>query len=174
LRERGLLPRSYVVLAPGAEYGAAKRWPASHFAQVAREVGAPVVLLGSAKERALCEEIASGAGPDCLNLAGQTRLGDALGWIAAARAVVSNDSGLMHVAAGLGLPQVAVFGSSSPEHTPPLNDRARVLWLKRDASYQPALDCAPCFERECPLGHTRCLHDISAQQVLSALQTLAL
>jgi heptosyltransferase-2 len=79
----------------------------------------------------------------------------------------------MHVAAGLGLPQVAVFGSSSPEHTPPLNDRARVLWLKRDASYQPALDCAPCFERECPLGHTRCLQDISAQQVLSALQTLA-
>lgn len=173
LRERGLSPRSYVVLAPGAEYGAAKRWPASHFAQVARELGAPVVLLGSAKEQALCEEISAHAGADCLNLAGQTRLADALGWIAAARAVVSNDSGLMHVAAGLGLPQVAVFGSSSPEHTPPLNERARVLWLKRDASYQPALDCAPCFERECPLGHTRCLHDISAQQVLSALQTLA-
>ena len=89
--------------------------------------------------------------------------------------MVSNDSGLMHVAAGFGVPQVAVFGSSSPEHTPPLSERARVLWLKHDPAYQPPLDCAPCFERECPLGHTRCLADLSPQRVHEALgQALAL
>ena len=83
--------------------------------------------------------------------------------------MVSNDSGLMHVAAAFGVAQVAVFGSSSPLHTPPLNDRAYVLWLKTDPTYQPPLDCAPCFERECPLGHTRCLNDIGADQVLRVL-----
>jgi heptosyltransferase-2 len=68
------------------------------------------------------------------------------------------------------VPQVALFGSSSPEHTPPLNERAQVLWLKRQADYQPPLDCAPCFERECPFGHTRCLTDLSPQRVLDALR----
>jgi heptosyltransferase-2 len=75
----------------------------------------------------------------------------------------------MHVAAALGVPQVAIFGSSSPLHTPPLSEQARVIWLKNDAAYQPPLDCAPCFERECPLGHTRCLHDISAARVRALL-----
>jgi heptosyltransferase-2 len=87
--------------------------------------------------------------------------------------VLSNDSGLMHVAAALDVPQVAVFGSSSPEHTPPLSPKATVIWLKRDARYQPALDCAPCFERECPLGHLRCLQDISPERVLQALSDTA-
>ncbi|MBC7435940.1 MAG: lipopolysaccharide heptosyltransferase II, partial [Bdellovibrionales bacterium] len=82
------------------------------------------------------------------------------------------DSGLMHVAAAFGVPQVAVFGSSSPLHTPPLNARARVLWLKDDPLYTPPLDCAPCFQRECPLGHTRCLNDIPASRVLAALREL--
>jgi heptosyltransferase-2 len=105
-----------------------------------------------------------------LNLAGQTSLAEAIGLIAGAGALVSNDSGLMHVAAGLGVLQVAVFGSSSPEHTPPLNAHAQVIWLKREADYRPALDCAPCFERECPLGHTRCLVDVSPQRVFDALR----
>ena len=81
--------------------------------------------------------------------------------------MVSNDSGLMHIAAALGVPQVAIFGSSSPLHTPPLSPLAQVVWLKNDATYQPPLDCAPCFARECPLGHTRCLGDISAEMVLA-------
>ena len=106
----------------------------------------------------------------CLNFAGTTSLLQALCLIAASRGTVSNDSGLMHVAAAFGVPQVAIFGSSSPLHTPPLSDKARVLWLKDDPAYQPPLDCAPCFERECPLGHTRCLNDISAQRVLDGLQ----
>ena len=83
--------------------------------------------------------------------------------------MVSNDSGLMHVAAAFGVPQVALFGSSSPLHTPPLNERAQVVWLKQDAGYTPPLDCAPCFQRECPLGHFRCLNDVAPQRVLSLL-----
>jgi heptosyltransferase-2 len=168
LEKLGLEAGGHVVFAPGAEYGPAKRWPARHFAALAASLDAPVLLLGSAKEQALCEEIAA-ASPQVRNLAGQTSLPEAIGLIASARAVISNDSGLMHVAAGLGVAQVAVFGSSSPEHTPPLSDRAQVIWLKRDASYLPPLDCAPCFERECPLGHTRCLVDVSPQRVIDAL-----
>ena len=131
------------------------------------------MLLGSAKESALCAEIAHAVNVvkpgQCLNWAGGTTLDQALAVIAAAKAMVSNDSGLMHVAAAFGIPQVAIFGSSSPLHTPPLSDKAVVLWLKADPAYQPPLDCAPCFERECPLGHTRCLNDIGADRVLAAL-----
>ena len=167
----GLTRAAYVVLAPGAEYGPAKRWPTQHFAELARQLPLPVVLLGSGKEAELCQQIVQGAGAGArvLDLAGKTSLAQALGLIAASRAVVSNDSGLMHVAAGFGVPQVAIFGSSSPLHTPPLSTRAQVLWLKSDPLYQPALDCAPCFERVCPLGHTRCLNDIQAADVLRLL-----
>ncbi len=161
---------AYVVFAPGAEYGPAKRWPAGHFAELARNLGLPVVLLGSAKERDLCCEIAGLVNAEqpgkCRNLAGETSLTQALDVIAASKCLVSNDSGLMHVGAALGVRQVAIFGSSSPLHTPPLNEHATVLWLKTDSAYQPPLDCAPCFERECPLGHTRCLVDITATSVL--------
>jgi len=173
LAELGLQRGTYVVFAPGAEYGPAKRWPSAHFSALAQSLDVPVVLLGSGKEAALCEEIAAPVNAiqqgKCLNFAGKTTLVQALCAIAAARQVVSNDSGLMHVAAAFGVPQVAIFGSSSPLHTPPLSARAAVLWLKNDPDYQPPLDCAPCFERECPLGHTRCLKDISAARVLTAL-----
>ncbi len=173
LAELGLQRGAYVVFAPGAEYGPAKRWPAAHFSTLAHSLDVPVVLLGSGKEAALCEEIAAPVNAiqqgRCINLAGKTTLVQALCTIAAARQVVSNDSGLMHVAAAFGVPQVAIFGSSSPLHTPPLSERAAVVWLKNEAAYQPPLDCAPCFERDCPLGHTRCLKDISAARVLAAL-----
>ena len=173
LAQLGLQRGGYVVFAPGAEYGPAIRWPTTHFSELAARLALPVVLLGSGKEAALCDAIAApvnAARPgQCINLAGKTSLEQALCAIAATKSIVSNDSGLMHVAAAFGVPQVAIFGSSSPLHTPPLNDKAAVLWLKNDASYQPPLDCAPCFERECPLGHTRCLNDISAATVLRAL-----
>ena len=172
----GLPPGGFYVFAPGAEYGPAKRWPARHFSELASGLDLPVLLLGSGKEAALCEEIAAPVNAlqagKCFNLAGKTSLPEALCLIAASKSTVSNDSGLMHVAAALGVPQVAIFGSSSPLHTPPLSDKASVLWLKTDLSYQPPLDCAPCFERECPLGHTRCLNDISAATVLKVLQGL--
>jgi len=168
---------AYAVLVPGAEYGPAKRWPTAHFAQLASQLaqtrGQAIVLLGSANDVPACAEIAqsmlaSGAG-SCLNLSGRVGLSEAMALVSAARGVVSNDSGMMHVAAAFGVPQVAIFGSSSPLHTPPLSAHARVVWLKDDPHYQPALDCAPCFERVCPLGHTRCLQDVSPQRVQNLL-----
>lgn len=165
----GVAPGGYWVFAPGAEYGPAKRWPAAHYASLARALheqdGLPVLLLGSAKEAGLCREIALQSGAACEVLAGQMSLADSMALIAAARGVVSNDSGLMHVAAGFGVPQVALFGSTSPEHTPPLNPNARVIWLKEELQ----LDCAPCFARSCRFGHTRCLTEIAPQRAQDAL-----
>ena len=152
-RERLALPERYAVLCPGAEYGPAKRWP--YFPELAARLDRPVVVLGSAKERALC------AAAGGRNLAGETTLDEALDVLAGAEVVVSNDSGLMHIAAALGRPQVALFGSSSPRHTPPLSARARVLWL--------GIECSPCYARECPLGHFRCMKDITVDQVLQQL-----
>ena len=163
---------AYAVFAPGAEYGPAKRWPAAYFAEMGLRTGLPVVLLGSAKEAALCDDIAKRINQErpknARNLAGKTDLSQAMALIASSQAMLSNDSGLMHVAAAMGVPQVAVFGSSSPLHTPPLSDKAVVLWLKNEVSYQPALDCAPCFERSCPLGHLRCLNDLTPERVEQA------
>ena len=165
----GLERGGYYVFAPGAEFGPAKRWPAQHFAELARQLSMPVVLLGSGKEAGLCREITDAVhthrAGHCLDFSGRTSLDQALAIIAAAKAMVSNDSGLMHVAAAFSVPQVAVFGSSSPLHTPPLSQKAHVLWLKNDPAYHPALACAPCFARECPLGHTRCLNDIKPADV---------
>jgi heptosyltransferase-2 len=143
----------YTVLCPGAEYGPAKRWP--YFKELAQRLGTQAVVLGSPKDAQ------AGAGLPGLTLIGKTSLDEAIRIIAGASAVVSNDSGLMHVAAALGRPQVALFGSSSPEHTPPASPAARVLWLK--------LECSPCFERECPLGHFRCMKEITVEQVIAAM-----
>ena len=176
LQAHGLTTGEYGVFAPGAEFGPAKRWPAQHYAALAVQLGQTVVLLGSPKEAedaaAIAAAVPTGAAR-VVNLIGQTTLMQALGVIEQAGWMVSNDSGLMHVAAAFGVPQVAVFGSSSPLHTPPLNERARVVWLKQDAAYSPALDCAPCFERVCPLGHLRCLNDVSPQRVAAELGRVA-
>jgi heptosyltransferase II len=178
LAQLGLQRGGYHVFVPGAEYGPAKRWPVSHFADLAQRLTLPVVLLGSGKEAELCEAIAVQANSQASveklqhrsqSLAGRTSLMEAFAVIAGAKNMVSNDTGLMHVAAALDVPQVAIFGSSSPLHTPPLSDAAQVLWLKYDPSYQPALDCAPCFARECPLGHTRCLNDLEPGRVLKQM-----
>jgi heptosyltransferase-2 len=152
-RERFGIAGRYAVLCPGAEYGPAKRWP--HFAALAARMDLPVVLLGSAKEREQCAAI------EGRNLAGETTLDEAIELLAGAALVVSNDSGLMHIAAALERPQVALFGSSSPRHTPPLSPKARVLWL--------GLECSPCYARECPLGHFRCMRELSVDSVLEKL-----
>ena len=150
------LEKPYAVLCPGAEYGPAKRWP--YFASLSGKMKIPVVLLGSAKDLEACRGIGG------LNLAGKTTLDEAIDLVAGADFVVSNDSGLMHVAAALGRPQVALFGSSSPEHTPPQSAASRVLWLH--------IECSPCFQRECPLGHFRCMKEISVEMVLDQINTL--
>jgi len=173
-RSAGVQPGAYWVFAPGAEYGPAKCWPAAHYAALASTLfarhGQPVLLLGSPKEAALCEQIAAAAPGACRVLAGKTSLREAMALIGAARGMVSNDSGLMHVAAAFGIAQAAVFGSTSPEHTPPLNPNARVLWLKQELQ----LDCMPCFERTCRYGHTRCLTEVAPERVDQALgQALA-
>ena len=155
---------SPVVFCPGAEYGPAKRWPARHFAALARhfaELAIPVWLIGSAKDAAVGDEIQQLSDGAAQNLCGLTNLEQAVDLIASARLVVSNDSGLMHVAAAVDRPLVAIYGSSSPAYTPPLSPRAKIMTL--------ALDCSPCFKRECPLGHLRCLEDLSPERVLAAL-----
>jgi heptosyltransferase-2 len=157
-----------VALMPGAEYGPAKRWPTAHYGALAAELarrGVEVVLLGSAKERALGDEVAAVArDPRVHNLCGATTLADVVDLAAAAEAAVSNDSGLLHLAAAAGTPVVALYGSSSPAFTPPLTDSARILTLK--------LSCSPCFARECPLGHLRCLKELEPRTVLESLDAL--
>ena len=169
----GVRPGGYAVFAPGAEYGPAKCWPPAHYGELARRLhaadGHPVLLLGSGKEAALCEQIAALAPGACRVMAGQTTLEQAMALIAASHGVVSNDSGLMHVAAAFGRPQVAVFGSTSPEHTPPLNARARVIWLKGEL----ARNCIPCFDRVCRFGDTACLAQIAPERVQQQLDEAA-
>ena len=165
----GLEAGRFYAFAPGAEYGPAKRWPAERYAALAGALhardGLPVALLGSKQEAEQCEQIAAAAPGACVVLAGKTSLDEAIALISAARGVVSNDSGLMHVAAAFGVPQVAVFGSTSPVHTPPHNARAQVLWLKDELG----LDCMPCFERTCRYGHYGCLNGVAVERVQAAL-----
>ena len=151
------------VLCPGAEYGPAKRWPTRHYAAVARHElsqDRQVWLLGSPGDAAACAEIEA-ACPAVANLAGRTSLLDAVDLIGTADRVICNDSGLMHVACALGRRVIAVFGSTSPGFTPPLGGNAQVV--------RNALPCSPCFERECPLGHLKCLEELDARQVIEVL-----
>ncbi len=157
-----------IALCPGAEFGPAKRWPAKHFAALASQIleqhsNAQIILLGGPGDQMIAEEIRLASNSKRVrNLAGHTNLAEALALIAASSHVVSNDSGLMHVAAALQRPQIALFGSSDPRHTPPLSDKASILWLH--------LDCSPCFQRTCPLGHLNCLNQIEPKQVMDELQ----
>lgn len=155
-----------LALCPGAEYGPAKRWPPEYFAEVARErlaAGWQVWLFGSDKDQPITGGIAKAA-PGCTDLAGRTTLAQAIDLLASAAVVVSNDSGLMHVAAATGRPVVALYGSSDPGYTPPLSAHARILYL--------GLDCSPCFQRECPLGHLNCLRRMQPDRVLEAITAL--
>ena len=155
-----------VALCVGAEFGPAKRWPAAHFAALGERLaadGCAVWVLGGPGDAPIGAEVAALA-PQIVNLAGRTTLAEAIDLIAAARAVVSNDSGLMHVAAALGRPVVGLYGATSPEFTPPLGADAVILYED--------LPCRPCGERVCPLGHFKCLNDLAPDRVLAALRPL--
>jgi heptosyltransferase-2 len=160
------LPERWIALCPGAEYGPAKQWPVEHYAALARlaqQQGYGVAILGAPRDAPTGEAIATQA-PGALNLCGATQLTDAIALLADCSGAVSNDSGLMHVAAALGRPTVGVYGSTDPRHTPPAAHRSATVWLQ--------LDCSPCFARTCPLGHLNCLRGVAPEHVWLCLQSL--
>ena len=155
--------RPTIAFCPGAEYGPAKRWPVAHFAGLARQFashGYRVWLFGANKDHALGEAIRQASHGNAINLCGKTSLDQAIDLIGLTELAVCNDSGLMHVAAALDKPLIALYGSSSPDFTPPLSDRAEIISLD--------LDCSPCFERSCPFGHTNCLVKLEPARVWQA------
>jgi heptosyltransferase-2 len=155
--------RGIAILCPGAEFGPAKRWPAGHFAQLARRFladGLDVWMLGSPNDKPAAAAVldAAGDGRDSIrDLSGRTDLGTAIDLLSLAAVVVSNDSGLMHAAAAVRAPLVALFGSSSPGYTPPVSDTARIARID--------IACSPCFRRECPLGHFKCMRELAPDTV---------
>ena len=152
-----------VALVPGAEYGPAKRWPVGHFVAVGlkmRQLGYQVWVFGSSAETEICESVADRAGG--VSLAGRTSLADVVDLISGVHGVVVNDSGIMHVAAALGRPTVGIFGSTSPDHTPPIGESAEVVSID--------LECRPCFARHCPLGHMQCMKGIEPDRVITRLK----
>ena len=162
----GLRAEKFVAIMPGAEFGPAKRWPSESYAGLALDMmakGFQVALLGSKNDANVTAEIAALA-PGVVDLAGKTRLEDAIDLISAARLAVSNDSGLMHVAAAVGTPIVAVYGSTSPQNTPPLAEHRELVWL--------GLSCSPCHKKICPLGHLNCLKTLDVARVAAAADRL--
>lgn len=153
-----------LALCPGAEYGEAKRWPVSYYAEVAKQKiaeGWQVWLFGSDKDKATAEHINNEVSGACVDFTGRTSLAEAVDLMSLVEVVVSNDSGLMHVAAALDKKLIALYGSSDPAFTPPLNNKAHIISLE--------LECSPCFKRECPLGHTQCLTGIKPELVIDAI-----
>ena len=172
LRAFGLQNRSRVIgICPGAEFGPAKQWPAEHYAELVNDLldkGREVWFFGSPKDALMVESILADVEPSllarCRNLAGRTSLGQAIDLLAATEAVVSNDSGLMHIAAALKKPVIVIYGSTTPDFTPPLADRVKLLSTE--------VECRPCFERTCPFGHLRCLKELRPELAIDAAAEL--
>jgi heptosyltransferase II len=159
------LDQPVAVFCPGAEYGPAKRWPVAYFAETAQRLhdqGFAVWLIGSAKDHDVAEQIVALGNPDTRNMCGSTDLTDAIALLSCAQLVISNDSGLMHLAAALDRPMLALFGSSSPQFTPPLSAEATIVKLD--------IKCSPCFKRECPLGHFNCMNHLTPDRVWEKIQ----
>jgi heptosyltransferase-2 len=163
LQRFGLHRGAFAALMPGAEGGPTKRWPPESYAALANLLlarGGSVAVFGGPNDREICATIADLA-PGVVNLGGQTRLDEAIDLIAAAGFGVANDTGLMHIAAAVGTPVVAIYGSTSPDNTPPLTDAKAVITHR--------LTCSPCHQKVCPLGHTNCLVGIAPEEIIAVL-----
>lgn len=163
--------RPIIGLCPGAEFGPSKRWPEAYYAELATTLiqqGQQIWLFGSNKDRTVTEKIVNALPNElqqyCFNLAGNTQLVEAVDLLAACYIVICNDSGLMHVSAAVGCHVVAIYGSSSPQYTPPLTDKLTVLHTD--------IACRPCFKRECSLKHLNCLKQLLPTKVIEVLQPL--
>ncbi|OGT45821.1 MAG: lipopolysaccharide heptosyltransferase II [Gammaproteobacteria bacterium RIFCSPHIGHO2_12_FULL_38_11] len=153
-----------LALCPGAEFGPSKCWPATHYATVANQKlseGWQVWLFGSPKDQKIAEEIQVLTQNRCDNLTGKTQLAEAVDLLSLVSCVVTNDSGLMHIAAALDRFIIALYGSTSPDFTPPLSDQARILKLN--------LACQPCFKRQCPLKHHHCMKLLLPEKVTDTI-----
>lgn len=159
-----------LILAPGAAFGEAKKWPAEYFAQVANNKlnqGWQVWILGSSKDFETAENIVKLTNNQCINLSGKTSLIDTVNIISCGSCIVSNDSGLLHVAAAVKTPIIGIYGSTSPDFTPPLINKAKKVILTVDG-----LDCRPCFKPKCKYGHYKCLYDLRPEKVEQAIDSL--
>lgn len=156
-----------LALCPGAEFGPSKCWPAEYFADIANKKineGWQVWLFGSNNDADIAASIQQATQQQCTNLVGETTLAEAIDLLSLSQLVLSNDSGLMHIAAALQKPLVAIYGSTSPDFTPPLSDNVKIIRLN--------LKCSPCFKRQCPLDHLNCLKQISPELVSKAMTEL--
>uniref|UniRef100_A0A832GLU9 lipopolysaccharide heptosyltransferase II n=1 Tax=Caldimicrobium thiodismutans TaxID=1653476 RepID=A0A832GLU9_9BACT len=168
LKEWGLTPERepFIILAPGAAFGPAKKWPEKYYRELALKLisqGFRVLVVGGPKERKSGQLICEGL-EGAYNLCGKTNLKILAGIFTLGKALISNDSGLMHLGAALKIPQIALFGSTDPTLTGPLNERAKII--------KKELPCAPCFERTCPRKHYRCLLDITPDEVYQLVKEL--
>tara|TARA_B100000029_G_scaffold96030_1_gene86120 strand:- start:110 stop:745 length:636 start_codon:yes stop_codon:yes gene_type:complete len=159
-----------LAICPGAEFGAAKQWPSEYYAELSNSMlarGWQVWLFGSANDELIAESILADIDnrylEQCQNLVGRTNLAEAIDLMSLSSTVISNDSGLMHVAAALMKPVVAIYGSTSPDFTPPLTKKVKLLTTN--------IECRPCFKRECPYGHLRCLTELKPELAIASLES---
>lgn len=160
------LDKPVVAFLPGAEYGEAKRWPVEYYAELANKLNdqdVQVWILGSEKDNAAAVTISQGN--NAINLCGKTRLEDSIDLLSVCKSAITNDSGLMHIAAAVEIPLIAIYGSSTPDYTPPLTNKAKIQYLD--------LECSPCFKRICPLGHTNCLKNITVDDVFKNIDIIS-
>ncbi|MCL5260978.1 MAG: lipopolysaccharide heptosyltransferase II [Gammaproteobacteria bacterium] len=161
-------PEKIVALCPGAEYGPAKRWPAKYFAEIAKTFAAKdyaIWIFGGPNDQPVAKEIQALSKIPCIDLTGKTTLGEAADLLSLAKIAITNDSGLMHVAAAVDCNVFAIYGSSSCNYTPPLSKKAKIISLH--------LPCSPCFQKKCPFGHYHCLENLTPEKVLTAIEEIA-
>ena len=163
------ISKPMIAFMPGAEFGPSKQWPAKYFAELATrfmQQDFQVYVFGSPKDKPMGNEIAQLSNNSVINLCGETTLEEVTDLLSLVKLAITNDSGLMHIAAAVGKPIVAIYGAITPKYTPPLTDKKEIQYL--------GLECSPCFKKQCPFGHYDCLNGITVESVYaSATKILA-